>query len=127
MDAASPVIGVVDDELDLLDLMATLLQGEGYSVMSMDNPAMAEQLEGAEYQPHLFVLDIMLPGMTGIELARVLREDGFPHTPMIAISASRSMLQRARDSHLFQDTLSKPFDLDIFLDVVARHLEHHFA
>lgn len=37
---------------------------------------------------------------------------------MIDISASSSMLRRARDSGLFQDTLSKPFDLDTCRDIV---------
>ena len=124
MKAESPVIGVVDDELDLLDLVATILQEEGYTVMCMESPAQAQQLEQAESRPELLVLDIMLPGMTGIELARKLRADGFPNTPMIAISASSSMLRRARDSGLFQDALSKPFDLDTFLGVVEQQLDH---
>jgi hypothetical protein len=40
---------------------------------------------------------------------------------MIAISASRSMLQAARESHLFDEALRKPFELSILLDAVEQH------
>ena len=43
MKAESPVIGVVDDELDLLDLVATILQEEGYAVMCLESPAQAQR------------------------------------------------------------------------------------
>jgi CheY-like chemotaxis protein len=63
----------------------------------------------------------MLPGMNGIQLAQKLREDGFPRTPMIAISASRSMLQAARESHLFDEALRKPFELSNLLDAIEQY------
>ena len=122
-----PVIGIVDDELDLLDLIGVILEEEGYAVVCMESPAQAQRLERTEVRPQLLVLDIMLPGISGIELARILRADGFPDTPMIAISASSSMLQRAKDSGLFQDALSKPFDLDTFLGAVEQQLGHAAA
>ena len=45
-----------------------------------------------------------------------------PEAPMIAMSASSSMVQEAQQSGLFQAALVKPFDLDILLDTLGRYL-----
>ena len=63
----------------------------------------------------------MLPGMSGIDLAQRLRDDGFPETPMIAMSASPAMLKQASASHLFQGTLPKPFELQALLQYAAEY------
>ncbi|HEX6507024.1 MAG TPA: response regulator [Chloroflexota bacterium] len=111
---------VLDDEPDLRELMCALLEDEGYHVISLGHPREAEDLENKEPEPDLFVLDLMLPEMTGIQLARVLRRDGFPHTPMIAMSASTGMLRAAKESQLFEESLPKPFELSMLLDKVER-------
>ncbi|MGH2443519.1 MAG: DNA-binding response regulator, partial [Chloroflexota bacterium] len=62
----------------------------------------------------------MMPGTNGIEVARRLRADGFPKTPMVAMSASSNMLAAASQSLLFADTMAKPFDLEILMETVER-------
>jgi CheY-like chemotaxis protein len=74
----------------------------------------------AAVSPALFLVDVMLPGMSGIELAEQLRAGGFARTPMIAMSASPGMLRAAAESRLFQEILPKPFDLTTLLDCVGR-------
>jgi DNA-binding response OmpR family regulator len=111
---------VIDVEPDVLDMICDALELEGLSVLCLERPEEAEALH-AEVDASLFLIDIMLPGTCGIELARGLRDDGFPHTPMIAMSASERMIASARRTGLFQETLSKPFHLDELLDAVARH------
>jgi CheY-like chemotaxis protein len=64
----------------------------------------------------------MLAGTTGIDLAGRLRSDGLAQAPMIAMSASRAMLGKARASGLFDDFLPKPFDLDQLERIIARNL-----
>lgn len=71
--------------------------------------------------PDVFLLDLMLPGMSGIDLARRLRDLGYLREPMIAMSASPRMLNAANRSGLFQETLAKPFDLSTLLDTVERY------
>jgi CheY-like chemotaxis protein len=70
----------------------------------------------------MFLVDLMLPGCNGIELARRLRDMGFEQTPIVATSASRGMLAGAEASGLFDETLPKPFDLSTLLDCVDRFL-----
>src|SRR5690242_1000827 len=102
---------VVDDEADVLDIICDALEDEGFQVLCFDQPTHAVVL-GATQQPCLFLLDLMLPDLDGIALAQRLRTGPFPTTPLVAMSAFRMMLERAKHSHLFQDILAKPFELD---------------
>jgi two-component system alkaline phosphatase synthesis response regulator PhoP len=65
---------VVDDEKDLLELLRYNLEREGYLVRTVTHGE--EALRAARQEiPDLIVLDVMLPGMDGIEVCRALRED----------------------------------------------------
>jgi CheY-like chemotaxis protein len=113
-------IVVVEDEPDIRDVLCQVLEGEGYDVLAFHRPEPVTHLKDTEEHPELFLLDIMLPDMNGIALAARLRDDGFDETPKVAISASREMLEAAEESHLFDATLSKPFEIDDLLTIVAR-------
>jgi len=113
------IVVVVDDEPDLRSLICEVLQEEGYSVVSLPHPSLALGLRQA---PSLFLIDLMLPGMTGIELAQQLRQGLFGETGMIGLSASSAMLRHANDSQLFQETIQKPFDLKYLLETVRQHV-----
>jgi CheY-like chemotaxis protein len=114
----SPVV-VVDDEPDVLDLVHDVLREEGLPVIAVDHPERAMHV-AAEVAPAVVLVDLMLPGCDGIELARRLRRLGLNRTPMVAMSASKRMLTVAEASDLFDDTLAKPFDLTDLLDCVDR-------
>lgn len=111
------LIVVVDDEADLRWLICETLKDEGYDVVQFSDPRGVLTFEEA---PAVFLLDLMLPGMSGIALAQTLRAERFPLVPMIAMSASGPFLSRARQSGLFQTTLPKPFDLSVLIDQVER-------
>ena len=113
---------VIDDEPDILSLLCAVLEEEGMEAVGMAHPDTVlsdDRLSGAA----LLIIDLMLPGMDGIMLAWRLRSNGLPDMPMIAISASLSMLKRASASGLFQDTLPKPFDIDVLLTSVERTIQ----
>lgn len=114
-----PRVLIVDDEPYLLDVLCQMLQGAGYSAVGVDSADRVPP-KGAGLDPDVFLIDLMLPDVDGIALACQLRENGYPTTPMVAISASPGLLDRAASSGLFQSTLPKPFDLDAFLECVAR-------
>jgi DNA-binding response OmpR family regulator len=115
-------IVVVDDEPELLQLVNDVLVSQGYEVLSFDHPEPASHVKETGEQPQLFIVDLMLPDMNGIALAKCLEDEGFDRTPKIAMSASRQLLRRAEESHLFQGTLDKPFDIDDLLACVQRHI-----
>lgn len=111
---------IVDDEPEILDIICDVLDEDGFRVVCAENPARFMEIE-AEVRACLYLLDLMLPGMDGIQLAQVLRDHQTGQIPMIAMSASADMLRRARDSGLFNDFLAKPFDLTELLDRVEEY------
>lgn len=112
----SEAIVIVEDEADLLDLISQILEEEGYNILRFSQPD-AIRLENGT-RPRVFLLDLMLPSMDGIELARSLRPF-WEETPMIAMSASPNLLDAARRSGLFQATIGKPFDMLDLIDTVT--------
>jgi len=118
--AKSSNIIVIEDEPALLGLLRDVLEVSGFSVTGLNRPELVDSL-GSQDRPALFLVDLMLPGTDGIDLAKKLREHGYADTPMIAMSASRSMLEVAAKSHLFQHMLTKPFNVSSLLDYVGRY------
>jgi DNA-binding response OmpR family regulator len=81
------VILIADDDLDIRDLVAFKLEQAGYEVIAVDNGAAA--LSAArETPPDLAVLDVMMPGLSGIDVCRELHAS--PSTaalPVILLTA----------------------------------------
>jgi DNA-binding NtrC family response regulator len=117
-----PTIVVIEDELPILDLIGEMLEMDGYDVIAVSHPGEVEQAVAGR-NPSLFLTDIMLQGKSGIEVAQELRERSFDRTPMVAMSASKTMIQFAMTSGLFQAAIEKPFDLDALLNLVKRTLQ----
>jgi CheY-like chemotaxis protein len=110
---------VVDDDGDIRDLVAEVLELAGYRVLTADDGA-ALPLARAE-RPDALLLDVMMPGMDGSAISRLLRED--PTTAHIPIIAMSGVSHRARQAVMLADAwLAKPFDLDALLQVVAQVL-----
>ncbi|GGM60629.1 response regulator transcription factor [Dactylosporangium sucinum] len=65
---------VADDDMDIRDLVAFKLEQAGYDVMAVDN-GLAALTAATENPPDLVVLDVMMPGMSGIDVCRQLRLD----------------------------------------------------
>ena len=65
---------VVEDEPTLLETLIYNLKREGYSVEGISDGQAAIEV-AREMQPNLIVLDIMLPGIDGFEITRILRQE----------------------------------------------------
>ncbi|MDX1419477.1 MAG: response regulator transcription factor, partial [Rubricoccaceae bacterium] len=85
-DAHATVL-LVDDEPDLLELLTYTLEREGYRVLTARDGV--EGLKAAEAeQPDLFIVDIMMPRMDGVEMTQRLREDArLRLTPILMLTA----------------------------------------
>jgi len=89
-----PHILVVDDDQDLLRIIARTLELEGYSVSTAtDGQAALALME--ERNPNLILLDIMMPEIDGFQVLELLREHN--NTPVIMLSARREpiLVQKA--------------------------------
>ena len=80
---------VVDDEQNIVDLVTAYLRQEGYDVYTaMDGP---EALKAARaYKPDLIVLDIMLPGMDGLEVLSQLRRESEVYVIMLTAKSEET-------------------------------------
>ncbi len=98
---------VVDDEVKIRDVVRTYLEHDGYAVFEARNGE--EALEAAQrLGPDLVVLDLMLPDLTGEEVARSLRE--VSEVPIIMLTAKASEDDRVAGLRLgADDYLAKPF------------------
>jgi two-component system, OmpR family, alkaline phosphatase synthesis response regulator PhoP len=63
---------IADDEPDILEIIGYNLSKEGYEVQTAANGKEAME-KAAAFNPHLVILDIMMPGMNGVEVCRLLR------------------------------------------------------
>ncbi len=111
---------VVDDHRDAAESLGIVLRLVGYDVKTAHDGQQA--LVVAEvYRPHLVLLDIGLPGMSGYEVARRLRlEPGAGPTKLVALSgyAREQDRQRALAAG-FDDYLVKPVDFDALYKLLA--------
>lgn len=103
---------VVDDDERMLRVVCMYLGMEGHEVVSAgDGEAALDEL--ARHRPDVIIMDIMMPGMDGIEACRRVRADpACARTPVLLFSAlsSEADVERARlagASHL----ITKPFNL----------------
>ena len=103
---------VVDDEKDIVDLISFNLQKEGYEVLIAHNGE--EALELLKHtRPDLITLDLMLPGMQGLEVCREIRKNPeLALIPIIMITAKSSEIDRIIGLEMgADDYLSKPFSI----------------
>jgi len=105
---------IVEDEQHLADGLRFNLEAEGFEAeVAEDGEAAVERLAAAKFDA--VVLDVMMPGIDGFEVARTMRARG-DYTPVLMLTA------RGRPEDVLQgfeagtdDYLPKPFDLEIFL------------
>jgi len=85
---AKTKILVVDDEPDILEILAYNLQKEGYQVVTATNGEKGIEIAKRE-KPSLIILDIMMPQMDGVEVCRTLRSDPVFDNTIIAFLTAR--------------------------------------
>lgn len=105
---------VVEDQRDLNEIITRKLQREGYAVDAcFDGKDALDYMRGAEYDG--IVLDILLPGMTGIGVLREIRNSG-DDTPVLLLTALGDVEDRVAGLDAgADDYLIKPFDFDELL------------
>ena len=107
---ANEKILVVDDEEDILELVRYNLEREGYRIIGASSGE--EAMEKVSHEsPDLIVLDLMLPGIDGLEVARRLRKDENSHTiPIVMLTAKGEESDIVTGLELgADDYVTKPF------------------
>ena len=101
---------LVEDETDILNLLKYNFQSQGYSTLTAQNGNQAiEMVE--DHHPDAIVLDLMLPGKSGEEVARVLKnKESTKHIPIIMLTAKGEEEDRITGLEIgADDYMVKPF------------------
>jgi CheY-like chemotaxis protein len=107
----------VDDDADQRDLVRQILEPLGFAVVTATDGRQCLTL-ARDLKPDLFLLDISMPGMSGWELARALRDAGQAGA-ILMLSANAGVSQPApAESAAHDDVMAKPFEVRRLLDRV---------
>jgi CheY-like chemotaxis protein len=109
---------VVDDEIANAEVLSLILEEEGYRVFCAANGRHGLE-RVAEVQPHLVVLDFMMPLLNGGEIGRSLRSAAA--TRHIRIVMNSSLPEAAVREHF--DGYDEPYNIDAALDIIRRLLD----
>jgi DNA-binding response OmpR family regulator len=125
--AVRGIVLVVDDEPTIADVVSRYLQRAGYETHVAGDGHRAVQLAGT-HRPDLIVLDLMLPGLNGLEVMRRIRqEDNGKRTAVILLTAKGEEADRITGLRLgADDYVVKPFspaELVARVDAVLRRVE----
>ncbi len=105
---------VADDDRAIRDSLARALQLEGYPVVAVPDGATALERIAAD-RPDLLILDVMMPGIDGLTVCRVLRAQG-DQTPILMLTARTETSDRVAGLDAgADDYLPKPFELEELL------------
>jgi len=104
----APHLLVVDDDRRIRDLLSRFLAGEGYRVSTAETAADARvKLNGLSFD--LLILDVMMPGESGFDLAKAIR--GTSSVPILMLTARDAAESRIKGLEIgADDYLSKPFE-----------------
>jgi DNA-binding response OmpR family regulator len=114
---------VIDDDPDILDAIEWMLEDAGYDVHTSEKGDYAENLRDDNGGlPDLIILDVLLSGKDGRAICKLLKSR--PDTqriPIVMVSAHPSAAGSARAVGA-DDFIAKPFDIEVLLAAVERHL-----
>jgi phosphate regulon transcriptional regulator PhoB len=103
---------IVDDEKDIVELISYNLEQEGFAVIKAYDGQMAwERVKTAK--PDLVVLDLMIPGIHGLEVCKLIRRDAATETlPIIMLTAKSDQVDKILGLELgADDYITKPFNV----------------
>ena len=120
---------VVEDEQSLREPLVYLLQKEGYDVVEAEDGNRAVQIFN-EYGADIILLDLMLPGLSGNEVCRTIRQDS--QVPIIMLTAKEAEIDKVVGLEIgADDYVTKPYSTRELLArmkaVLRRNIEPHMA
>jgi len=114
---------IVDDEEDLVKIVAFTLKHAGYDILTAYNGN--EGLRAAqEEKPDLIILDLMLPKMDGYKICALLKANSkYSHIPIIIFTARAQETDKEMSKEAGANAyISKPFEPEVLLDMVKKLL-----
>lgn len=86
-DTGHPLLLIIDDDPEIVRVLQVGFEQEAYHVATATN-GKAGLEEARKHPPHLIILDVSMPGMDGLEVCRVIKQDAsLRHIPIIMLTA----------------------------------------
>jgi DNA-binding response OmpR family regulator len=116
---------VVDDETKIVDFIRRGLKYEGYD-LDVAYDGVAALAQARREPPDLMILDVMMPGLDGLEVCRQLRAEGWVDLPILMLTAKDAVPDRVAGLDAgADDYLIKPFAFDELLARIRALLRRH--
>jgi two-component system phosphate regulon response regulator PhoB/two-component system alkaline phosphatase synthesis response regulator PhoP len=126
------LIAILDDEIDILELIAINLKKSGFNPVKFDTPQkFFEFLKKSETKPCLIILDLMLPEQDGFEITKILKNtDELKNIPIIMLTAKDEIIDKIVGLELgADDYITKPFsvkELVVRIKVILKRVYKNF-
>lgn len=116
-------IAVIEDDENLRFLVVHRLESEGYQVVQASDGDDAEKMI-LEQKPDIVLLDWMLPGKSGAEVCKAVREGGF--NQLIIMMTAKSQDEDKIDAYTFgvSDYITKPFNMDVLVAMIENKVKY---
>lgn len=115
-------IALVEDDENLRFLVAERLQSEGYKVLEADNGNDAEKMI-LEEQPHIVLLDWMLPGKQGADVCSAIKEKGFDKLVIMMTAKAQDVDKIEAYSLGVSDYITKPFNMEVLVALIDNKIK----
>ncbi|MCX2430997.1 MULTISPECIES: response regulator transcription factor [unclassified Pedobacter] len=114
-------IFVLEDDRDIREVVEWILMSEDYEVVLFENvnDFMGRDLEES---PDLFLLDVMLPDGSGLEVCNHLRSESLQGNVPIIIMSAHASLEQVSSGCKADAFIQKPFELDFFLNKIRSYI-----
>lgn len=104
-------IYVIDDDIDLLKVVKTLLVKRGFDVRTFADWELANQSMKI-FEPQLILLDVFLAGIDGLDVCQKLKASPYTkHIPILLFSAFPRIAESAMHDYGADDFIAKPFEV----------------
>jgi DNA-binding response OmpR family regulator len=111
---------VVDDDSAMVEFLIEALHKQGYPCCgAYDGESAMLAIETA--RPALVLLDLHLPGLSGVDVVAQLRRHNLGHVPVVLMTADAAAAAQLSTT-TFPEYLLKPFDLDTLLACIGRYI-----
>jgi two-component system, OmpR family, response regulator len=115
---------LVDDEPNILEFLEMGLINEGFEVATAQDGMTAITL-AKQFQPHIAILDVMMPGMDGFEVCRMLKKT--ENIAIIMLTAKEEVEDRVKGLNLgADDYMAKPFSFEELLARIQARIRNQF-
>jgi DNA-binding response OmpR family regulator len=113
---------ILDDDKDILEILTLILTESGYKILSLSNGKKIFD-EIKNFEPDLILMDVMLGDMDGLAICKAIKSKSqYKDLPVILISATHDMDEFLDQPGAPNDYMEKPFDIDLLLSKVQKHL-----